>query len=815
MIKAESIDFHHHLPPYRSLLNPNARYDYRTHQLIPLSQNDLNFLHSIFRNGGRSTPLLLNGDNQSNKNNSKNNYNNNNKYKNNSFTNDNINRNNSQYNRQNHQQSQRPLSRSRFNNANSNYCYQSSQRDNEDDINGHMLHDCGSNVNTTDLPPSTASSSSSIKSGSTSNFLFANNNRNNQSTPFKMKYRSLLNDVGRTISLRLSNSNLIANTIQHSSTIGSISRSSTILGTAKQPTVDNIINLPIEVLDYIFYFVDDKSDYKSCLFTCKLFYHMAKPYCYENLEFTSTYRFAQFISYLRLNSEIGQFVKKIDLSGIKPGYDGDAEIEESQINETNGETDTIETEISPSNKVYAGWRDWKFKNNPLYTNHPSPNALSKIRSNASNSQVSIVSSKSNSSQKSSSSKKFAKPFKYFKSRKRSRPFNSGRPKTRKTPRLEYLKLPPNAAVSGSDKYSTPHPYINKFLLNYSTSKDVPIGYILHMINLCPNVTSLNLGNLSLSTDYEITRSTIHKYQNFDLMNNYPKDLLSKIENCSKFDGINNLVNSEVNNIFNSHHLFTFKPHASNVSTSSSIYSVTTFSKPIRKYNSLLPPLPQTLSDISYLNKGDKKVYLSDLNLKSINNTYLKKLDEVEVLRAITRNHGKRVLSYNYDMNQQQQPIDADVSGSLKYLNLSSMIWLNRTLIEKFLKKLLTKRSNNLTAYGFYDNDEFSKFGKHDYDGEEDKDHEFQSDNESESDSDSDEDEENKIEPIVYKQDLIIDLTDSGMYKNLLWAKILNFNTLEGCKLAKKIICNELKTPFEEFMIRERNRRGRLGENYLA
>ncbi|KAI5951263.1 COS111 [Candida jiufengensis] len=819
MIRTESIDFHSHLPPYRSLLNPNARYDYKTHKLIPLSQNDLNFLHSIFKNGGRSTPLLLGNTNKNNNNN------NNNKYKNRHYPSDSISRNGSQYSQQQKQnQNQCSLqskSRSRFNNSSSYYYSQSRFGEQQDSKSSQFMGDIEDNssnsiINSNDIPPSTASSSSSIKSNSTSNFIFANNNRNNhQSTPFKMKYRSLLNDVGRTISLRLSNSNLIANSLQHSSGINSVSRSSTILGNAKFTSITNIKELPIEILDYIFYFIDEKSDYKNCLFTCKLFYCMSKPYYYENLEFTSTYRFAQFISYLRLNSEIGQYVKKIDLSGIKPGYDEDAENEANHYNDIIGENDEDEIVSLPSNKTLAGWRDWKFKNNPLYTIHPSPNALSKTRSNASYSQLSIVSSKSNSSQKSSSSKKFSKPFKYLKSKKRRRAFNNG-PKTRKTPRLEYLKLPPNSIPTGSDKISTPHPLINKFLLNYSTSKDVPIGYVLHLINLCPNITSLNLGNLSLSTDYEISRTSIHKYQNFDLMNNHPKDLLTKIDNCMKFDGLDTLCSFDGNSIFNSHHLFSFKPHGSNVSTASSIYSVTTFTKPIRKYNSLLPPLPQTVSDISYLNKGDGKVYLSDLNLKSINNSYLKKKDESEVLRAITRNYGKRVLSYNYGLNQQQpqhqqQPIDADISGNLRYLNLSSMIWLNRTLIENFLKKLLTRRSNNLLAYGFYDNDEFSNYDMNDGSGED----LLNSDiNSLSSESDS-EDENNKVQPIVYKQDLIIDLTDSGMYKNLLWAKKLDLNTLEGCKLAKKIICNELKTPFEEFMIRERNRRGRLGENYLA
>ncbi|CAI5756969.1 unnamed protein product [Candida verbasci] len=768
---SESIDYHNHLPPYRSLLNPNARYDYKTHTLIPLSQNDLNRLQSLFRN--------------------------------------------------------------KKNNVNNN-----------------------------------------------------DQNNSNNSNGFKMKYKSLLSDVGRSISLRISNSNLLSNTnlpsaptngstntnfdaittnsisslctttpipnsassnvttssTQHSSSKVLKKSSTTIFQSAIQqqspPVKLHLKNLPIEILDYIMSLVDSKNDYKSCLYTCQLFYVLAKPYYYENLQFNSTYRFAQFITYLRLNSDVGQYVKTIDLSNLKPGYDEDEEeqnnnqnnnledIEDDNHDENNNENldenlnneihNLLNTQVKidsiSQSKIYAGWRDWKFKNNPLYTIHPYPSTI--LTKTSSNSQYSIGSSKSVTSHKSSSStsKKFTKPFKYFKTKKRSRSFSNSS-HTRKSPRLEYLKLKSNDNNQTSSVLSrnvSPHPLINKFLLNYSTSKDVPIGYVLHLMNLCPNIISLNLGNLSLSIDYEVSRSTINKYQNFDLMNNYSKDLIYKIDNIMRLnndDSSNNHVTNHGSSLFNfthGNHFMTnnfFKSNQSTSSTTSSIYSVATFSKPIRKYNSLLPPLPPTIADISYLNKGDGKVYLSDLNLKSINNLYLKKINEEEILSTIIKIHGKRLMYYNSKVYLNLNPLNADIAGNLKYINLSSMIWLNRTLIENFLKKLLTRRSNDLKTYGFYDNDVFSYI-----------------DQESESEDEEEEEVENKKKhehPIIYKQDLIIDFTDSGMYKNLQWAKRIDLNTFEGCKLANKIIKNEINQPFEEFMRRERQRRGRIGENYLA
>ncbi|KAG5421332.1 COS111 [Candida metapsilosis] len=808
MLEAEAIDFHNHLPPYRSLLNPNARYDYRTHTLIPLTQNDLNFLQSFFRSGGRTTPifwqsrsLTSGGSYRSNNNNNRNK---------NSNSNSRTTSSSAIYSApSSFQNSSSIVSEPQANNTN----FSESYLENAIELTGN------SGCHFSPPPPPPASSSSSASSVTTSSCLSHVNCRNNQesstSTTFKMKYKSLLNDVGRSISMRLSNNNLLGDNNNNNNTdnsnINIISRSSTLLSSAvkrkSQPTITNIKQMPEEILDYIFYLVDCKSDYANCLHTCKIFYHMAKPYFYEDLSFTSTYRFAQFVSYLRLNSSVGQYVKTVDLSGIKPGYDEDEEENNDQeeevievINE-DGETVAINTrELSQlsKKKALAGWRDWKFKNNPLYTVHPYPSGhLSKI---ASNSQFSISSNRSTSSQKSSSSKRFTKPFKYFKTRKRSRSFSGSNVNSRKSPKLETLNL--NNRNGSPSTVSNPHPLINKFLLNYSTSKDVPIGYVLHLVNLCPNVCSLNLGGLSLSTDYEISRSSMCKFQTFDVMNNYPKDLLHKIDNSMRCDDSSGDLSSiEASLHYNRHQPESrfsrnlFKSNQTNTtSTASSIYSVSTFSKPIRKYNSLLPPLPPTLADISYVKKGDRRVYLSDLNLKSINNVYLRKIDEKEVLLAISKIHGKQV--HSFKIQQISGLLEEDVAGNLRYINLSSMIWLNRELIEKFLKKLLVKRSFDLVAFGYY--------GANGYDDETD----FDIDSDLESF-------DNDHNPMIYKQDLVIDISNSGMYKDLPWAKKIDLNTSEGCKLADKIIRNELLSPHEEFMRRERSRRGRIGENYLA
>lgn len=765
MINLESIDYNTYLPPYRSLLNPNARYDYKTHSLIPISQNELNVLNTNLRE------------------------------------------------RNNH------------------------------------------------------------------NLSFKNLNTKAANGGFKMKYKSLLGDVGRSLSLRLSSSNLMGSSTsiltqaksqkqssqklnQSQATNQSISQSQSQSQSQVQSQIQpqtqsqsqsinslifkphtplHLRNLPIEIIDFIFYLVDNKQDYKSCIYTCKLFYFFAKPYYYEALEFNSTYRFAQFVSYLRLNSEVGHYVKYIDLSGIKPGYDKELEDDIEAMNnlvlnhnqlhqdqhhhaiphqghqglmsDFNHVDDSFND--ATSKKVMAGWRDWKFKSNPLYSIHPSSSiSLTKI---ASNSQILSSSAKSTTSSYKYNSKRFAKPFKYFKSKKRRHSMGHVA-MNRRAPIPEHINISDGNSATLL-RNTVPHPHMNKFLLNYSTSKDIPAGYVLHLINLCPNITSLNLGNLSLSIDYEISRAMIYKYQTFDLMNNYPKDIIYKIDDAMRLDEFGDDLSFQ-GSLFNSPIMGSggsivtgpaatsnasvrqLHQHPSNKtlfgsihssSSASLVYSLATFSKPIRKYNSLLPPLPQTVNDISYLNKGDGKVYLSDLNLKSINNSYLNKINEEDLLSVLIRMHGTknfRNLTYVQTAMTIRSLNNTLVAGNLKYINLSSTIWLNKSLVQKFL--------SNLIVRNFHQEDSSEYF----------------SDTEDIVDVDSTFDSEFGT-LIDFKQDLVIDLSNSGMYKNLPWARKIDLNTEEGCKLAYKIITNVLQDPFDEYMNRERLRRGRIGENYLS
>lgn len=607
MLKSESIDFHSHLPPYRSLLSPNARYDYKTHSLIPISETELNAIHT-----GRGN---------------------------------------------------------------------------------------------------------SVKA----------------SSKIKMKYKSLLSDVSRKTSIL-------------SMRIGS---TSTIPRSLPPCTFSS---LPVEVIDHIILLLDF-ADHKSCMLVNKQLYRLTKPHLYRCIRFTSPYRLAQFVTYLRYNPEVGTYVKEIDLSALKPG------VGDSSTEDVFAFFDLNNHEISAA-EVLAGWRDWKYLKNPLYSLHSHSN-LWKVSSNSVllNSTKTVNSRRTLSSSSSNPGKfrKLSHSLKYFKPKKTS---ESSTRKRKIPPTSEVLEL-----KSQSD-HPQQHPRINKFLLEYATLRDIPVGYILHIVNLCPNLISLNLANISLSADYEITSPMVYKYRTVDLVNNYSKDLLSMVNNLmtvpesnlAKFDSERPNDPESTFSLFSSG-----SGSPSNLKGTMDLVSQSFASPTNRKYNSLLPPLPQNNYDASYVKSGDGKVFLSDLNLKSINGSYLSRINEQEILLAISSR-------YAYNCHRR---------SCLQYLNISSVVWLDLAKIRGFLVALLGSDVELLKS--------------------------------------SCEDLENQaleFREEHYRRNLVIDLSNSGMYKVLHWAKVIDFTEPSGVNLAKKIVKGESLDSLDEYIERDRVRRGRIAENYL-
>lgn len=590
------------------------------------------------------------------------------------------------------------------------------------------------------------------------------NNRTTTKDKLRMKYRSLLSDVSKKtsiLSMKINN-NAFA------------SSPKTELAELVQ-----IRNLPVEMLQQIFELIGDKKTYINCMFVSKQFYQLSKPHVYKEVSFKSTYRFAQFITYLRVNPDVGMYVEHVDLSQIEPGAnDEDSDIESPTQDDSSDpqvrHPKTNSHDTQHEGKILAGWRDWKFKSNPVYSTVSSP--LSKVNSNSQNlhrTHHSTKSQKSVTSKLSSSSKILRlSHLVLFKGRKRQK---------LNTRRRNSLPPVPTEINLQTIRRSS-HPSINRLLISYATSKDLPIGYVLHLISICPNIVCLNLGNLSISTDYEISRSMMYKYKNFDIMNNYPIDLSSKINKIMNQDGSPEVIRPSLRNdshfsIISGNDSKTLYGNA-NVTAMRSILSSSrmgTMKESNRPYNSLLSPGSNVYDDETYMKKGDGIVYLSDLSLKSINNNYLRRLKEDEILGSIVAYH-----------NKSESQLKSD-NMRLRHINLSSMIWLNKNMIKWFLNHMVLQS----------DNDTFD-----------------QDDSESVNLDDS-ESISSQHTPCIPLQDLVIDLSDSGMYKDLPWAKHLDLSKKSCRILCTKILQDRLIDPAEEFTLRERQRRGRMGENYLS
>lgn len=540
-----------------------------------------------------------------------------------------------------------------------------------------------------------------------------------KSRKLKMKYKSLLDDVSRKaliLSLRVQ--------------LNLHGQQQTLKATKQLWTrCKSFSQLPLELQFLVFSYIDELPAYYSAMFVCKRFYLLAKPFLYRKVSFLSTYRFAQFVTILRLNPSLGMYVVEVDLSQIRPGNWWAENPVDGSHDETSGE------------KVLAGWRDWKFKTSPLYAVHVTPHQP-------------LMKTVSNSSMSLHQSQKKAKLSKYF---KRRRPSSAA----------VYSAIHENSsAVNPTTLHPATmgtHPTINRFLYNYSAFKDVPVGYVIHLINLCPNLTSANFGNLSLLTDYRIVSKMAYKYQPYDLMHNYHKDLRKIVDS---------ILPSSLQTSFNP-----FGPDGSTISYTgstfdpkssvSSVFSLN-FSQPIRKYNSLLPPLPNSSTEMLYLSRADGMIFLSDLNVKSISRSDLTLVPENSIFQCLAKR--------------------ADM---LREITMSSMIWINAKMVADFLKKMVEA---DLVSHPGVDKERLLFHGVDYKVGE-------------------------KIDGRkVRAPELalrILDLRDSGMNKNLDWAQKIDISTAKGQRLVQRIVNDELVSTFEEYVIQESIRRGRIGENYFS
>ncbi|KAK9367206.1 hypothetical protein V1509DRAFT_188598 [Lipomyces kononenkoae] len=258
-----------------------------------------------------------------------------------------------------------------------------------------------------------------------------------------------------------------------------------------RPTLDT---LPLEVLDEICSSLPQQA-LLSMVNTCKSLACSAYVYLYQEPCFMSTYRFAQFISVITHDRTLASYVRTLDLSTIESGLRG--------------------------NVVLAGWRDWKYRSEPLYwtrkySSHHYLHHQYRQRANtvpSSKPTLQVAPAKPRRPDRRSSLS--------LSSSSSAASSSSSLVPSQKSPKSSSQHLPSRSTAT---PVTGKHPLQSPLLKQYALSRDIPIGAIIHVVRACPHLQHINLSYLPLAADYRVT-SRKHKptaFTNLLFVSDVPK-----------------------------------------------------------------------------------------------------------------------------------------------------------------------------------------------------------------------------------------------------------------------------------------------------
>lgn len=305
----------------------------------------------------------------------------------------------------------------------------------------------------------------------------------------------------------------------------------------------------------------DQKDLVHCLYVSKRMNNLTIPTLYYYPKFTSTYRVAQFVHTILCNSILAKLVKVLDLSAIDlPVLLTEAERLKHQDNLIYGMSSSATDVLCNTSKiVYAGWRDWKFRNHPVHGNNKRArsrsssvstvcSASSMINQNEVEVFTSIFYPELNRAKSSSYINDKPKNKQGHRSRSWStsnlkleddgflrnmkRMFNSKKKKMSKAKEKEGVPVrkkikqsiiveskqnnlifaKPKTTVTFATEavkreavpFRTPHPVMNSTLRQYCFKRDIPVGFVIHLFEECINLEEINLDGVLFSTDYKLS-----------------------------------------------------------------------------------------------------------------------------------------------------------------------------------------------------------------------------------------------------------------------------------------------------------------------
>lgn len=268
----------------------------------------------------------------------------------------------------------------------------------------------------------------------------------------------------------------------------------------KKPKL-HLFDLPIELLDDILGNLGQQT-LLQLLTVSRLISSLSIRHLYFEPQFRSTYRFAQFVTTVSHNPELAGYTKVLDLSGIRSG------------------------ERPGTDEVLAGWRDWKLRTEPLYAKTNSSQATLSLHHHTANLSPATTLNSDSSRRKGTTRqkprgethRKKSGLLRYSKFSQSSTDLQvAAAPKGQRRRAISLVTgsssksglvdsaLPP--ILDGAlQKTSTPfaHPMQSFLLRQYATSKDIPIGALLHIFYCCKNLMIVDLSYLPLASDYFIS-----------------------------------------------------------------------------------------------------------------------------------------------------------------------------------------------------------------------------------------------------------------------------------------------------------------------
>lgn len=294
---------------------------------------------------------------------------------------------------------------------------------------------------------------------------------NSAPKPPKLRPAELRNSCSTDAILNVSKEPNNSSNIYHSliedltpSSLRSIFTNKTSSQSLSKPTT--IHDIPTEVLEHILSFLG-QADLLRVMTVSKLLTTLAVRHLYAAPEFMSTYRFAQFVSTVAHNPSLASLVKNIDLSNI------------------------------PNHPHMAGWIEWKLRRDPVYSltasrSHP----IAPLRIQDTGGFGTKPSNRRRASASEVTVPKHRRAFRLlrFSRKKVKQDFQTS--STTVSPRNTRGLF---SIITNKGN----HPTKSILLKQYSDGKDIPIGYILHLLKCCKNMRSIVLNGIKLATDYKV------------------------------------------------------------------------------------------------------------------------------------------------------------------------------------------------------------------------------------------------------------------------------------------------------------------------